>query len=404
MSHIFPCKQVCIVGGGNAAHALAALLPSRGIRTVWYTNYGDEAQKINEQLAEHKTISATFAPHNTPNGLIRGQPEIVSANAEDVIPTSDVILLPLPSFAYATVLREIKDHIQKRTFIGVTPGQGGFDWIAREILGSDLCAEITFFGIMPMPFNCRITEFGCSVAVQTFKKHYRIGVVPESKKEGALAINRALFGETEFVGHFINCTLYPINAIIHPQRLYRLCKEWRPDGLPLTENPLFYESMDEESTMYMDKVNREVIQVCEALRMQGMDVKGHHIFDFLKWVYPEVSGESLVEMFAKNDAYKGFRCPFKKHQDGEGWVPAFENRYFTEDIPFGLCIYKGVADIVNVPTPMMDTVLIWAQTNMGKEYVVDGRLQGKHVGETAAPQRFGIATVDDLIRGVVSEM
>ena len=185
-----PFKQVCIVGGGNAAHALAALLPSRGIRTAWYTSYGDEAEKINAELTKHQTISAVFAPSNTPNGHIQGRPEIVSASTKDVIPTSDVLLLPTPSFAYAPILHEIRDHIRKGTFIGVTPGQGGFDWLAREILGESLFAEITFFAIMPMPFNCRITEFGHSVAVQTYKKHYRIGVVPESKKEKALAISR----------------------------------------------------------------------------------------------------------------------------------------------------------------------------------------------------------------------
>lgn len=395
----FPFKQVCIVGGGNAAHALAALLPSRGIRTVWYVPYGDEAEKINLELVKHETISATFAPHNTPNGCVQGRPDLVSANARDVIPMSDVILVTVPSFAYVPVLQEIRNHLQKNTFIAVMPGQGGFDWISREILGERCFADITLTAIMPMPFNCRITQFGHSVAVQTFKKRYRIGVVPEHKKEEASVITQALFGDTEFVGHFINCTLYPINAIIHPQRLYRLCKEWTPSGPPMNENPLFYESMDEESTTYMDKVNKELIQVGQSLTALGMEVKVPHIYDFLVWVYPDVPNKNLVEIFALNDAYKGFRCPFKRVEDGEGWVPDFESRYFTEDIPFGLCIYKGIADIVDVPTPMMDAVLVWAQTHMGKEYVVDGKLQGKDVGETTAPQRFGITTVTDLIRG-----
>jgi opine dehydrogenase len=65
----------------------------------------------------------------------------------------------------------------------------------------------------------------------------------------------------------------------------------------------------------------------------------------------------------------------------------------------GLCIYKGIADIVDVPTPMMDTILRWAQAHMGKELVVQGKLKGKDVGETAAPQRFGLMTLQDLISG-----
>ena len=64
-------KQVCIVGGGNAAHALAALLPSRGVRTVWYAPYANEAKKINEGLRQHGVISATFAAHNDPSGLVQ---------------------------------------------------------------------------------------------------------------------------------------------------------------------------------------------------------------------------------------------------------------------------------------------------------------------------------------------
>jgi hypothetical protein len=33
---------------------------------------------------------------------------------------------------------------------------------------------------------------------------------------------------------------------------------------------------------------------------------------------------------------------------------------------------------------------------MGKEYIVNGRLVGKDVRETSAPQRFGITTVEQL--------
>jgi hypothetical protein len=80
-----------------------------------------------------------------------------------------------------------------------------------------------------------------------------------------------------------------------------------------------------------------------------------------------------------------------------GWIPDFSNRYFTEDIPFGLCIYKGIAEILVLETPMIDTIMNWAQKHMDKEYLVDGKLQGKDVPETNAPQRFGITCLEDLI-------
>lgn len=211
----------------------------------------------------------------------------MSKAAADVVAGCNVIILPLPSFAYRSVLEELKPHLKPGMHIGVTPGQGGFDWIARDVLG-ELCSQLVFFAIMPMPFNCRITEFGKAVAVQEFKRRYRIGTLPASAEPATLSICEQLLGPTEVraprracprlargfrlsdgararsssearararrartnartqsCGHFLATTLYPINAIIHPQRLYSLChppggKPWAPDN-KLPENPLFYE-------------------------------------------------------------------------------------------------------------------------------------------------------------------
>eukprot|EP00296_Roombia_truncata_P000205 JP435870.1.p1 GENE.JP435870.1~~JP435870.1.p1 ORF type:complete len:384 (-),score=101.56 JP435870.1:71-1078(-) len=334
-------------------------------------------------------MKATFAAHNEPNGLVEGKPVLVSKDPADVIPQSDVIVMPLPSFAYWDILAAIKPHLKEGTFLCVTPGQGGFGWIAQEVLG-DVYKKVITFATLPMPFNCRITDFGKHVGVQTFKRHYRVGTYPPEASDKALEINTQLFGESQSIGHLLSCALYPINAIIHPQRLYRLLKDYKA-GDVLPENPLFYESMDVESTDLMDVVNKELIAVGAKLRELGINVDVPHLFDFLQYVYGP--SETPVQIFL-NDAYKGFRCPFKAVEGG--FQPDFTNRYFTEDIPLGLCLYKGVADIVGVSTPMMDTVLVWAQGHMGKEYVVNGKLTGKDVGETSAPQRFGVTTVEGL--------
>ena len=59
-------------------------------------------------------------------------------------------------------------------------------------------------------------------------------------------------------------------------------------------------------------------------------------------------------------------------------------------------MYKGLADIAQVETPKIDEIIMYCQKYMKKEYVVDGKLVGRDVGETTAPQRFGINTIDEL--------
>lgn len=82
--------------------------------------------------------------------------------------------------------------------------------------------------------------------------------------------------------------------------------------------------------------------------------------------------------------------------DGK-FLPNFKYRYMTEDISFGLAVVKGIADIVGVDTPSIDKVLYWAQGILNKEYVVNGKLVGNDVGETRAPQRYGLITLKDIL-------
>jgi hypothetical protein len=380
--------KICIVGTGNAAHALAALLPARGHKTTWLASFEGAADLINAALASNGAIEAEFSPHNEPAGLVSGRPDLVTADAGEALAGVDVLLMPLPSFAYPFVLDEIRDHLRPGMHLIVTPGQGGFDWVARDVLG-ELVDELLITALMPMPFNCRIDEMGHRVSVQEFKRRYKIAVAPHTRTDEARAQCEALFGHTENSGSFLNAALYPMNAIIHPARLFQLCADWSPDN-PLPENPLFYEDMGSKDVALMDAVNQELIAAANALSSKGVAALSvPHIHDFLtRYVYDDAS--DLLGFFRNNPAYRGFRCPLLQDDTGV-WHPDFSNRYFTEDIPLGLCVYKGVAELAGVATPNMDKIIVWAQTHMGKEYVVDGKLCGAHVGETNAPQRFGVS-------------
>jgi hypothetical protein len=60
--------------------------------------------------------------------------------------------------------------------------------------------------------------------ILTYISSNQIAVSNPAADAACVEICERLFGETENVGHFLACTLYPINAIIHPQRLYTLFK------------------------------------------------------------------------------------------------------------------------------------------------------------------------------------
>lgn len=78
-------------------------------------------------------------------------------------------------------------------------------------------------------------------------------------------------------------------------------------------------------------------------------------------------------------------------------MPDLKYRYLAEDVPTGLCFSKGLAEILDVPSPTMDKVMMWAQECIGLEIMVDGKMSGKDIAKTRAPQGMGITTPEDFI-------
>lgn len=393
--------QVCICGGGNAAHVMAGLFSAEYNNTIKkvniFSNFSDTAERMREGVEKGDGIRV-----NMPDGrTVIGKPDIISNNAEDVIPDSNLIIMPVPSLAYKSLLEEIKPYIASGTIIGATPGMGGFDWDLKRVL-ENRYDDIIAFNLVPMPWNCRIIEYGREVEVKVQKTPLSFAC-NQSSSEIRRKIQKILTDifrlDTNILDHFLAITLWPANPVIHPARLYGLFKDYE-EGKVYKRNPLFYEDMDDFSAECIQKVSDELQNICRCIEEKSSvrllrDILP--IIDSIKSVYPDQIEDvsSLKQVFRTNTGYKGFYAPMKKVEGG--WIPDFENRYFAEDIPFGLCIYKGIAEILGEETPMIDTILNWAQEQMGKEYLVNGKLQGKDVKETNVPQSFNINTLNQLI-------
>lgn len=78
-------------------------------------------------------------------------------------------------------------------------------------------------------------------------------------------------------------------------------------------------------------------------------------------------------------------------------MPDFNHRYLQEDVPFGLAVLKGIAELAGVSTPVSDRVLKWCQEHMGLDLIVGSQLKGKDIYLTRSPQAFGYLTLNELL-------
>ena len=104
---------------------------------------------------------------------------------------------------------------------------------------------------------------------------------------------------------------------------------------------------------------------------------------------------TLESVFKTNIGYSTLKIPVKKVAGGV--IPDIDGRIFWEDIPYGLCILKNIADMVQVKTPWINKMIEWHQQFMNKKYLVDGELVPEILNETGAPRRYGINNIEQLL-------
>lgn len=315
----------------------------------------------------------------------------------------DIIAFVLPAFAHQVFLEALKPYIEPGVIIVGLPGASGLEFQVRGILG-DKANSCTVMNFESLPWACRLSEFGrkCELlgTKETLVGAMQVGSDAPPKKEPVTSLQYLLGGVPRLTvsGHLIGVSLMNPNACSHPAIMYGQWVGW--DGTPLDQPPMFYTGVTEETGELLTKMSEEVVHLGKVIaEKSGADMS--QVIPMLEWdlrCYPEDIADKTNQYTAlrTNAAYQGLKHPVKETGHGK-FVPDFHHRYLTEDIPYGLSVIRGIADIAGVKTPYIDKVLLWAQGKVGKNYIEDGQLKGSDVTSTRAPQRYGLLTLKDVL-------
>jgi hypothetical protein len=397
--------KVLLCGGGNAIHVLSAYVSAKPNTHVTILSlFPGEADKLREAIPEEGIRCV-----NDLGDDILGKPDAVIGKAEDVPKDLDIVIFALPSFTHEMYLKALKPYLKPGVSIGAMPGEGGFDLCAIHNLGSEFVRHSNLFALETLPWACRITEYGKSVEVLGTKKEVEVIVSPKygTTKDGFVtSVLHDLIGrlpEFDPADNFLSVTLMNINSVWHPTISYGFYRN-KDITEPFDEPPLFYYGADEYTGDKLSKVSDEVMELKRVLlaRYPNLHLDAlHHVRELMERSYGDDIGDktNIYTMLRTNKGYRGLTHPMREvHVDGKTkYLPNFKYRYFTEDIPMGLVVTRGIAELAGVPTPHMDDVILWCQEMLGKEYIVDGKLTGKDIHSTRAPQHYGYTNLDTFM-------
>ncbi len=158
--------------------------------------------------------------------------------------------------------------------------------------------------------------------------------------------------------------------------------------------------LDEENACIIQSIEDEVKAVTLEISSQtGMvldDIPS--LKDWFVGCYSDfIQDKSTTQTcMTSHSIYSGIQEDFAKglSEDQE----QLKSRYLTEQIPYGLVSLKGLAELVNVPTPVMDSVIETCQKFLNTQFIKNGVLIKNTLKGTGAPQRFDLDVLSKLSR------
>lgn len=318
--------NVCVYGGGNIAHSLAAKISQTQSVTVITRRPTSWARRLSFEQGE-KTVESRF--------------NVCATEDARAVSAADLIFVALPQFAIEEALDRIVPYLNAGTTVAFVPGP------ARIVQYVELLASrgVDVVGFQRVPYIARTVEYGRTVRISDDRDVYRI-VVSDSSLTHAWNEWCSLWfgGRAEYLSSFMALAFSNSNPLLHPSRLVVLFKDWRHRTFPA--NPPFYgEWTDESSELYIaaDNEMREVMS-CYPIDMQR---------DY-ESVLDHYGVKTARELTVKLRSIPSFRTILSPMMQTAGsWIPDFSSRYFTEDVQFGLAEMLQLAEKAGVQVPTM---------------------------------------------------
>jgi len=397
-------KEVTIVGGGSSAHVLIPFLSGAGFIVNILTRQPKEwSHKVDLQLHSiNGDLEEEFS----------GSLTKISDNPAEVIPQASFVILCMPVCKYRIALHSLAPHLadDKEVFVGTIFGQAGFNWMVDEIKTKFDLSNITTFAIGLIPWICRIIDYGKAGVTYGCKEVNVVAVSPSNRFDELNNIflksicerwfNKGSFQQAD---NFLSLTLSVDNQIIHPSRCYGLFLKHNGQWASKEDIPYFYRDYDQKSADLLQELDDDYSKIRETIKLRYPERNFEYMLDYLglEQLSYQSSNTDIRESFTTSLTLGAIKPPTIQLENGE-WIIDKDHRFFTDDIHYGLCIAKWMADQLVLDVPTIDCIIDWAQELRHEKIIEGNKLLLNSESLTAEfmsgiPPVYGLNNIDDIL-------
>lgn len=398
-------KQLVVCGGGSSSHTLIPFLKDSIFDVSVYTSRPEKWSNVIE-LEWHD-------PSGKVLGNYSGSIKKASNNPNELFPDADYVVFCMPVHKYRVALHEIAPYLNKnkKVFVGTVYGQGGWNWMVDEIRKEYNLNNIVTFAFGLIPWICRLIEYGKKGVTYGCKAMNYAATYPNEyfqqvKEEFFDEVCYKWFGKgiTEQSENFLSLTLSVDNQIIHTSRCFGLYKVHGRTWKTRDDVPWFYRDYDDVSANLLADLDADYEKIRAAIKEMHPEKNYRHMLDYLaleRFSYQSENSD-IKESFTTSQTLVSIQTPTKENEDGL-WEVDKNHRFFMDDIYYGNCIAKWMAEQLNIEVPTIDAIIRWAQETRNEKLLDDNNKLILESEDLSAPLKSGIPcyygykTIEDII-------
>jgi len=217
---------------------------------------------------------------------------------------------------------------------------------------------------------------GKRVELAALKATYDLAALPAKNAEMAAGVLAELLGKkVNHIGNYVGIHLHASNPNIHPGRVYGMWKDYK-EGVTYPENPLFYESWDDESSIWVQAISDERTnvwkEICKKIPGTGEPDQVPAIKPYIESIYAGqiADNSTLATVFNTCVVFKWFKSSMKETEAGvDTGCPSLRTVISVRTSQWAYSSTRGIADLAGVVTPANDRFLLHFQGFMGNEYM-----------------------------------
>lgn len=333
--------KITVIGAGNGGQAISAYCASIGLPVCLYNRSIDRFHLKNQQL----NIEL--------QGAIKTKTKIslLTDNIQEAVEFGDIIMVVTTATAHRDIARQISPYLKDGQIIILNPGRtcGVLDFSSALSQRQDI--KVYLAEAQTLVYACREIVPGV-INVIGVKNKVLLAGRTRKETEYVVSIMRKIFRCFIPASNLLETGLENIGAIFHPPIVL-----FNAASIERNNQFYFYRDMTSEISDFIISLDKERLQTGAAYGINLMPV-----YDWLKYAYPDTSGNTLCERMRNNPAYYDIKGP-----------GSIFTRQLTEDIPTGLVPISELAFKAGVQTPLMNAIITISSSLLGIDFRKEGR-------------------------------